>query len=183
MWPIIQQVASVTGEHKTQLICPAAPIRYVTTHQMHLPAWYDIFSWSREAAFDHTGCQQSVTAVSRWIDSLALTAVKPTCVLGFSQGAVMALVYDLATGCRQVVMCSGYLPPLDWSAVTEPLAILWQHGSQDEVLPIALAEQGQRALASKPCQVTYQVYAQGHQISVPQLVRLIDWCRQQQEKG
>ena len=66
-------------------------------------------------------------------------------VLGFSQGAAMALETAMARPCAAVIACSGYPHP-GWSldgTMDVPLLVL--HGRDDQVVPVAAAE----AIASR----------------------------------
>jgi len=92
-------------------------------------------------------------------------------LLGFSMGSVMAFALSLTRPelVRAVVAHSGYVPE------GTNLSFRWQdlgsvdffiaHGTQDPVVPIALARRGKKLFDSSNARVTYREYEIGHQIS------------------
>lgn len=123
---------------------------------------------------------------------LALAADVPlscTVLLGFSQGAAMAL--DLATGSTDlalagVIGCSGYPHP-DWEPLANslsgagqgPLRVLLTHGRQDAVVPYAASEEVRRRLQSSGCAVNLIGFAGGHTIDealFPELRAFLEAC-------
>lgn len=76
---------------------------------------------------------------------LAEAGDDPVVVLGFSQGAAMALDAALELPVAAVIACSGYPHP-QWRPGSGPLApLLLLHGRQDAVVPVAaLVEISQR---------------------------------------
>jgi len=110
---------------------------------------------------------------------LALGASVPlehTCLLGFSQGAAMAI--DVATGggpeaseslpLAGLVACSGYPHP-DWQPRTPKTEILLTHGEQDPVVPFAASESLERSLAEAGGSVRRIAFPGGHSID-PELI-------------
>ncbi|MEA5411345.1 dienelactone hydrolase family protein [Synechococcus sp. BA-120 BA3] len=110
---------------------------------------------------------------------LALGASVPlerTCLLGFSQGAAMAI--DVATGggpeaseslpLAGLVACSGYPHP-DWQPRTPKTEILLTHGEQDPVVPFAASEALERSLAEAGGSVRRIAFPGGHSID-PELI-------------
>ena len=110
---------------------------------------------------------------------LALGASVPlerTCLLGFSQGAAMAI--DVATGggpeaseslpLAGLVACSGYTHP-DWQPRTPKTEILLTHGEQDPVVPFAASEALERSLAEAGGSVRRIAFPGGHSID-PELI-------------
>ncbi len=110
---------------------------------------------------------------------LALGASVPlehTCLLGFSQGAAMAI--DVATGCGPdatdplplagLVACSGYPHP-DWQPRTPRTDILLTHGEQDPVVPFAASAALERSLAEAGGSVRRIAFPGGHSID-PELI-------------
>jgi phospholipase/carboxylesterase len=111
-----------------------------------------------------------------------------TALLGFSQGAALAL--DVATGAgglplAGVIGCSGYPHP-DWrpGPVGAPgggpqLPLLLTHGRQDPVVPYAASEALQQQLRDSGREVELIGFAGGHTIDgslVPTLRRFLDYC-------
>jgi len=123
---------------------------------------------------------------------LALAADVPlsrTVLLGFSQGAAMAL--DVTTGSHDlalagVIGCSGYPHP-DWkplaispSAVGQgPLRVLLTHGQQDAVVPYAASEDVRQRLRDSGRAVNLIGFTGGHTIDealFPELRAFLEAC-------
>ncbi|MFN7229893.1 MAG: alpha/beta hydrolase [Synechococcaceae cyanobacterium] len=102
---------------------------------------------------------------------LALAETVPlerTALLGFSQGAAMAL--DVATGGGQeplhlaaVIGCSGY-PHRDWQPRSDAPPVLLTHGLQDPVVPVQHCDHLQRALETAGVPVIRRSFGGGHGI-------------------
>jgi len=101
---------------------------------------------------------------------LALAATVPlerTALLGFSQGAAMAL--DVATGAEQplplaaVIACSGY-PHRDWQPQGGTTPVLLTHGSDDPVVPAVHCDRLQQSLQDVGIAVVRQDFQGGHGI-------------------
>jgi len=102
-----------------------------------------------------------------------------TAVLGFSQGAAMAL--DVATGATAegqqglplaaLIACSGYPHP-DWVPTGPYTRILLTHGEQDPMVPFAASEALERKLQEAGGSVRRITFSGGHGIDpalVPQM--------------
>ncbi|MEA5391330.1 esterase [Cyanobium gracile UHCC 0139] len=116
---------------------------------------------------------------------LALGASVPlehTCLLGFSQGAAMAI--DVATGggpegseplpLAGLVACSGYPHP-DWQPRTPRTEILLTHGEQDPVVPFAASEALQRSLTDVGGSVRRIAFPGGHSIDAELIAPVRDF--------
>jgi phospholipase/carboxylesterase len=92
-----------------------------------------------------------------------------TALLGFSQGAAMALDVATASGLplAGLIGCSGYPHP-GWQPASSPLAdrlpILLTHGQQDPVVPYAASEELQRLLTQAGHPVRLLGFQGGHTI-------------------
>jgi phospholipase/carboxylesterase len=100
-----------------------------------------------------------------------------TALLGFSQGAAMAL--DVATGggsaspaqalpLAALIACSGYPHP-DWQPMLPLAPVLLTHGEQDPVVPFAASEELERQLRLRGGVVRRIAFAGGHGID-PDLI-------------
>ena len=110
---------------------------------------------------------------------LALGTTVPlerTSLLGFSQGAAMAI--DVATGggadasaplaLAGLIACSGYPHP-DWRPQAPRTSILLTHGEQDPVVPFAASQALERSLAEAGGSVQRIAFPGGHCID-PDLI-------------
>ena len=107
-------------------------------------------------------------ALRQRLDDLgASVPLRNTALLGFSQGAAMAL--DVATGGAEplplaaVIGCSGY-PHRDWSPRASGTPVLLTHGRQDPVVPWQHCDTLQRQLEGAGIDVTRQDFSGGHGI-------------------
>ena len=122
--------------------------------------WYDLNTpgWP--------GIPEAVADLGRRLDQeLAAAGDEPVVVLGFSQGAAMALEAAMARPCAAVIACSGYPHP-GWSldgSVSVPLLVL--HGQDDPVVPVAAAEAIATMVRSTGGRVDCHVLSGGHTIS------------------
>ena len=122
--------------------------------------WYDLNTpgWP--------GIPEAVADLGLRLDQeLAAAGDEPVVVLGFSQGAAMALEAAMPRPCAAVIACSGYPHP-GWSLdepVVVPLLVL--HGQDDQVVPVAAAEAIATMVRSAGGRVDCQVLSGGHTIS------------------
>lgn len=94
-----------------------------------------------------------------------------TALLGFSQGAAMAI--DVATGqgaegqaglpLAALIACSGYPHP-DWVPARPAMRILLTHGEQDPMVPFAASEAVERMLREVGGSVRRIAFSGGHGI-------------------
>ena len=87
-----------------------------------------------------------------------------TVLLGFSQGAAMALDVGCNLPLAGIVACSGY-PHEGWQAPAQRPPVLLSHGRQDPVVPFAASEALQQALGQTGAQgVNLLPFSGGHGI-------------------
>ena len=106
--------------------------------------WYDIKSLSFEH-HDIAGMQKSMVYIEEIIsqrikkcsDSIKI------CLVGFSQGAALALFLGLRTAIKLdgVIALSGYLPCINEDIILPKIPILAVHGLHDDIISINYAKQ------------------------------------------
>ncbi|WP_315855543.1 dienelactone hydrolase family protein [Synechococcus sp. RedBA-s] len=89
--------------------------------------------------------------------------LQQTIVLGFSQGAAMALDVAADLPVAAVIACSGYPPP-GWSPHAPLPPILLSHGRADPVVPYAASEELQRLWRSAGGESQLLGFPGGHTI-------------------
>lgn len=89
--------------------------------------------------------------------------LQQTVVLGFSQGAAMALDVATALPVAGVIACSGYPHP-DWQPEELSLPVLLSHGEQDPVVPHGASLELERRLKAAGAAVELLSFAGGHSI-------------------
>ena len=105
--------------------------------------WYSLFppNWD-----------EAETSVDKLFDTLnefdkTKISLKKTVLLGFSQGAAMALDVGLRLDLGLVISCSGYSHP-KWKPIKNN-PVLLSHGLQDEVVPINASREISRRLGNE----------------------------------
>lgn len=103
-------------------------------------------------------------------------------LMGFSQGAVMALNVGLTRPDRVagVVAMSGrvmpeIVPKMAEVSALEGLAILMVHGTEDPVLPVHLGRDARDRLGSLPVDLTYREYPMAHEVTMESLNQVAEW--------
>lgn len=147
-----------------RFIFPDAPFSFPGFD--HGWCWY-------ESTPDHDGLTNSRRLLFDLLRGLEQEGVAPgqTVLLGFSQGAVMALDVGVRYPKRLggIIALSGYLcaPEAlreEKSPAAAGLPILMAHGSEDDVLPVQWARTATNALKAEGFQVKFLEYPMGHQI-------------------
>ena len=103
-------------------------------------------------------------------------------LLGFSQGGVLAYRLALAAPRRfaGLAALSSWLPPQMLATIPEAdgrdeLPTLVQHGTADEIIAVARAQQSIDALRALRVPAIYREYEMGHEISADSLADLSQW--------
>jgi phospholipase/carboxylesterase len=121
--------------------------------------WYDL------NAAEWPGIPVAVANLGQRLDgAIAEAGSEAVVVLGFSQGAAMALETAMARPCAAVIACSGYPHP-GWSldgTMDVPLLVL--HGRDDQVVPVAAAEAIASRVAAAGGRVDCHIVSGGHTI-------------------
>lgn len=154
-------------------ILPNAPLPHPQVADGRM--WYDIQN-------QHQGYEDSRRILQDWLTALPEITGIPlsrTLLSGFSQGGAMALDLGLTLSVAGVIVMSGYLHPV--AATLQPPfpPILMLHGSDDRVVPLAMAEVSREQLLALGATVDYHVFEMGHEIR-PQVLPLIDTFVQRQ---
>ncbi len=115
------------------------------------------------------------------VDIRETYATSPTVYLGFSQGALMALVLSTLRlpGLVGAAALSGYLPkddllPAPLSRV-KGLPVFQSHAPNDFMLPFAWAEATRDRLVKAGADMTWIEHASGHTIPLDSMERLSTW--------
>lgn len=175
---------------------PATPIRFLFPHAPIQPvtinggwkmrAWYDIkhndLSWQE----DETGIRNSQRAITALIEHEIQQGVPAERIVlaGFSQGGAMALQTGLRLPHKLagIMVLSGYLP-LPHYLAREALSanistpIFMAHGTQDPVVPIALASASQQLLLEHHHAVEWHEYPMAHAVCNAELADISRWLR------
>jgi phospholipase/carboxylesterase len=168
-----------------RFVFPHAPVRPVTINGgMAMRAWYDILGFDRRSQEDAAGIRASGTAVTRLIDREIERGLSSERIVlaGFSQGGAVAL----HTALREprtlagVLALSTYLPLAstlagERSAANAGVPIFMAHGTEDSVLPLALAEASRRALEALGYAVAWHPYSMAHSVCLEEVSAIGAW--------
>jgi phospholipase/carboxylesterase len=168
-----------------RFVFPHAPVRPVTINGgMAMRAWYDILGFGADAREDAAGVRASAAALSRLIDREVERGIPAERVVlaGFSQGGAVALHTALREprALGGVVALSTYLPlaatlAQERSAANAAVPILMAHGTDDPLLPLALAEASRRALEALGYAVDWQTYPMAHSVCLEEVSSIGAW--------
>lgn len=110
-------------------------------------------------------------------------------LLGFSQGAIVAMTLGLTLGERikGIVALSGYLPffvkeEYDIKSI-QNLSIFISHGVNDPVLPYELGVESRTFFEKQGANVSFHSYPEGHHVSLQNYRDLMEWITNNLEIG
>jgi len=185
--PIVRELPVPEGL-ALRFIFPHAPERPVTINNgFVMRAWYDIAQSDIARVPDERGIRESQQGVE---DLLARErsrgmAASRIVLAGFSQGGAIAL----HTGLRHneklagIVALSSYLPleaSLDTEAspANKSTPIFMAHGTQDPIVPLALAEASHRALTARGYSVAWHAWPMPHSLCAEEVESLAAFLAQ-----
>jgi len=165
-----------------RFIFPHAPVRPVTINNGHeMRAWYDIRQSDIARVPDEAGIRDSQAAIERLIARERSRGVADDRIVlaGFSQGGAIAL----QTGLRHrerlagIVALSTYLPleeslEAEAAGANRATPIFMGHGTQDPVIPLALAQASQRALQARGYDVQWHAWPMPHSVCAEEVEAL-----------
>lgn len=138
------------------------------------------FSWS-DPALDHgtttAALDHGAGAAARWISSTHPLHDAPLVLMGFSQGAAVALACAtrLVTPPAGLAILAGFAPDDLAMANLAGLPVYWSHGSQDDLVPIGRARRDVEALRRAGAPVAFCEAEVGHKVGVDCVRGLKQW--------
>lgn len=160
-------LASMLDLQNYQFLFPNAPFPHPQVPGGR--AWYALENSS------YQGLNESKEMLISWLLSLeAQTGVSldKTVLSGFSQGGAMTLDVGLSLPLAGLCSLSGYLHATPEVAATPIPPVFIAHGRQDQVVPIAAAQQARDVLTALGVTVDHHEFNMGHEISLPVLAQL-----------
>jgi phospholipase/carboxylesterase len=171
--PIVREIP-LPEELALRFIFPHAPVRPVTINGgMAMRAWYDIAMTDIARLPDERGIRDSQRLVEELIAREAGRGIESNRIVlaGFSQGGAIALQAGLRhrEPLAGIVALSTYLALEDSlaaeaAAANKAVPILMCHGTQDEVVPLRLAEASRTALQAKGYEVEWHTWPMPHSV-------------------
>lgn len=104
-------------------------------------------------------------------------------LLGFSQGAILAMTLGLTLGNRikGIVGLSGYIPKFvkeDYKIrPVDQLSLFISHGEMDEILPFEWGRANDMFFRESGADVTFQSYPEGHTVSTKNQQDFTNWLK------
>ncbi len=171
-WSEVVPTLGLPRELAIRFIFPHAPVMPVTINNgMRMRAWYDIRQANLNERADVDGVRRSQAHVENLLarETARGIAADRTVLAGFSQGGAIALYAGVrhATRLAGIVGLSTYLIAADRvqaeaSAANREVAIFMAHGTLDQVIPFAAAEQSRLALEKGGWSVEWHAYRMDH---------------------
>jgi len=179
--PIVRELP-LPEELHLRFIFPHAPVRPVTINNGHeMRAWYDIKMNDISRVPDEAGIRESQASIETLIAREEKRGISADRVVlaGFSQGGAIALQAGLRHRERLagIVALSTYLPLEDSldreaAAANKRTPIFMAHGTQDQVIPVQLAEASKRALEQRGYDVAWQTWPMPHSVCAEEVEEL-----------
>jgi phospholipase/carboxylesterase len=172
------------GLPSTRFVFPNAPHAPVTINSgMVMPSWYDIRSLDHDRTDreDPAGVRASAELVRALIAREVDRGVPESRIVlaGFSQGGALALFTGLRhpAALAGIVCLSGYLVLDDTldaevTAAGRSAAVLFCHGTRDDVVPVAGGREAHRRVAALGASAAWHDFPMGHEVNAEE-VRVI----------
>lgn len=184
--PIVREL-DLPEDLPLRFIFPNAPVRPVTINNGYaMRAWYDIAMADIGRLPDEAGIRQSQAQVEAFLarEKSRGTPARGIVLAGFSQGGAVAL----HTGLRHteplagILALSTYLPlaeTLDRESAdaNERVPVFMAHGTQDPVVPLALAESSRAILASRGLAPEWHAYPMPHSVCAEEVGAISQWLK------
>jgi phospholipase/carboxylesterase len=170
-----------------RFIFPQAPSRPITINGGHImPGWYDISMADIERKPDEAGVRESQKSIDALIDREIARGIASEKIIlaGFSQGGAIAL----QAGLRQTQPLAGILALSTYLTLGDSLTkektiananipIFMAHGTQDPVVPRALASASRDTLTREGFTVEWREYAMEHSVCGEEVEAISDWIQ------
>ena len=173
-----------------RFIFPHAPMIPVTINNGYvMRAWYDISygdleGKSRQA--DEKGVRASQAEIEKLIAREVGRGIRANKIViaGFSQGGAIALHTGLrhAAPLAGIMALSTYLPapnalPAEAAAANRDIALFYAHGIDDQVIPIAMAENSRQTLNAAGYRVDWHEYPMQHSVCLEEIRDISAWLQ------
>ncbi len=182
--PMVEELG-VARLPPTRFIFPHAAEQPVTLNGGHvMPSWYDIIGLHAEAHEDEAGMRASMAYLERLIEREMQRGIASQRIVlaGFSQGGNIALNSALRfpQPLAGALILSSYLGlkdrlAADASAANRTLPIFMAHGTEDDVVPYALANGSRTILTQLGYPVEWREYAMPHTVCAQEVADIGNW--------
>ena len=176
--PVVRELP-LPEELPLRFIFPHAPMREVTINNgMEMRAWYDIAMNDISRLPDEEGIRESQAEVERLIARERSRGIDSSRIVlaGFSQGGAIALQTGLrhANRLAGVIALSTYLAlgeslEAEAAAANRATPVFMAHGTEDQIVPLRLAELSRSMLQSRGYEVEWHTYPMPHAVCAEEI--------------
>ncbi len=182
--PVVKELG-LPADLPLRFIFPQAPSRPITINNGYvMPGWYDISMAELERRADEAGIRESQGLINELIAREVSRGIRADKIIlaGFSQGGAIALQAGLRhpQELAGILALSTYLTLQDSlaaekSAANARIPILMAHGTQDPVVPLALARSSRAKLEEQGYKVEWREYPMQHSVSMEEIEEIGQW--------
>jgi phospholipase/carboxylesterase len=185
--PVVPHLG-LEGAPALRFVFPNAPEIPVTCNGGYvMPAWYDIISLDANTRrVDTAGIVRSRDALRRLIarENERGVPCERIFLAGFSQGGAIAYTTALTHAERLagVIALSTYLPTpelvaAEATAANAGLPVLAAHGTEDDVVGLALGTRARDLVQGRGHPVDWREYAMPHSVCIEEIIDIGAWLR------
>ncbi len=182
--PIVREL-DLPEDLVVRFVFPHAPVRPVTINDGYrMRAWYDIAMSDIGRLPDERGIRESQASVEALIERERSRGIASGRIVlaGFSQGGAIALHTGLrhAEPLAGILALSTYLPlaeslPREASDANASVPVFMAHGTEDPVIPLALAESACAALEARGIRPEWHEYPMPHSVCAEEVAAIGKW--------
>ncbi|MET4681072.1 alpha/beta hydrolase [Stenotrophomonas rhizophila] len=168
-----------------RFVFPHAPVQPITINNgVPMRAWYDIVSMDFRSRADSAGVEASIVALDLLIEREIARGIPAERILlaGFSQGGavILSALLRRTRPLAGLIALSTYLPDPAKAATARvadaiSVPVFMAHGTQDPVIPVAIAEHTAQTLGALGLPVEWHTYTMAHQVCAEELHALGEW--------
>jgi phospholipase/carboxylesterase len=168
-----------------RFVFPHAPVQPITINNgVPMRAWYDIVSMDFRSRADSAGVEASIVALELLIEREIARGIPAERILlaGFSQGGavILSALLRRTRPLAGLIALSTYLPDPAKAAAARvadaiSVPVFMAHGTQDPVIPVAIAEHTAQTLGALGLPVEWHTYTMAHQVCAEELHALGEW--------
>ncbi|MEN5221275.1 carboxylesterase [Stenotrophomonas sp. TWI602] len=168
-----------------RFVFPHAPVQPITINNgVPMRAWYDIVSMDFRSRADSAGVDASIVELELLIEREVARGIPAERILlaGFSQGGavILSALLRRTRPLAGLIALSTYLPDPAKAAAARvadaiSVPVFMAHGTQDPVIPVAIAEHTAQTLSALGLRVQWHTYTMAHQVCAEELQALGDW--------
>lgn len=168
-----------------RFVFPHAPVQPITINNgLPMRAWYDIVSMDFRSRADSAGVDASIVELELLIEREVARGIPAERILlaGFSQGGavILSALLRRTRPLAGLIALSTYLPDPAKAAAARvadaiSVPVFMAHGTQDPVIPVAIAEHTAQTLSALGLPVQWHTYTMAHQVCAEELQALGDW--------